>query len=79
MSETVASGLQMLDEENTRATRLFIRMIDMFFDALNVKNTVEGKVKRKHSENLTLILQMKDLRYNFGMLYINMHADICSG
>jgi len=47
MSETVASALQVIDEDNTRATRLFIRMIDMCFDALNVKNTLEGKLKRK--------------------------------
>ena len=47
MSETVASALQMVDEENTRATRLFIRMIDMCFDALNVKNRLEGQLKRK--------------------------------
>ena len=37
MSEIVASALQMIDEENTRATYLFIRMIDMCFYALNVK------------------------------------------
>ena len=47
MSETVASALQMVDEENTRATRLFIRMIDMWFDALNVKNRLEGQLTRK--------------------------------
>ena len=47
MSETVASALQMVDEENTKATRLFIRMIDMWFDALNVKSTLEGQLKRK--------------------------------
>ena len=47
MSETVASALQMVDEENTRETRLFIRMIDMWFDALNVKNRLEGQLKRK--------------------------------
>lgn len=47
MSETVASALQMIDEENTGATRLFIRMVDMCFYALNVKSTLEGKLKRK--------------------------------
>lgn len=48
MSETVASALQVVNEDNTRATRLFIRMTDMCFDALNVKNTLEGKLKRKN-------------------------------
>ena len=43
MSETVASALQFVNEEQTRETRLFIRMIDKFFDALNVKNPVESQ------------------------------------
>jgi len=47
MSETVASALQTVDEENTKATRMFIRIIDMCFDALNVKNKLGGEVKRK--------------------------------
>ena len=45
----MASALQLLDEEKTRETRLFIRMMDRFFDALNVKNPLEGKHKRKDS------------------------------
>ena len=47
MSETVASALQFLDEERTRETQRFIRMIDQFFDDLNVKNSLKGKLKRK--------------------------------
>ena len=47
MSETVACALQFLDEDKTAETRQFIRMIDFFFDALNAKNPIEGKVKRK--------------------------------
>jgi len=47
MSETVASALQFVDEERTSETRQFIRMIDLFVDALNVKNPLEGKLKRK--------------------------------
>ena len=46
-SETVASALQIVDEENTSSTRLFIRMIDMWFDALNEKNRLKGQLKRK--------------------------------
>ena len=49
MSESVASALQMLNKEGTRETRLFIRMIDMFFDYLNVKSPLLGKLKRKES------------------------------
>ena len=47
MSVTVASALQFIDEERTKETRQFICMIDLFFDALNVKNILEGKMKRK--------------------------------
>lgn len=47
MSETVASAVQMIDEENTGATRLFIRMINKCFYAFNVKSTLEEKLKRK--------------------------------
>ena len=47
MSETVASALQVTNEDKTRETRHFIRMIDLFFDCLNVKSTLEGQLKRK--------------------------------
>ena len=47
MSETVASALQFVDDDRTRETRQFICMIDIFFDALNVKNPLEGKLKMK--------------------------------
>lgn len=47
MSETVASTLQLLNSEGTRETRVFIRMIDKFFDCLNVKGPIVYKLKRK--------------------------------
>ena len=37
MSESVASALEFVDNDATQQTRLFIRMIDRFFDLLNVK------------------------------------------
>lgn len=49
MSESVASALQIINEEGTRETRLFIRMIDKFFDYLNVKSPLLSKLKRKDS------------------------------
>ncbi len=36
MSESVACALQMINSDGTQQTRLFIRMIDKFFDLLNV-------------------------------------------
>ena len=47
MSETVASALQILRPDGTRETRLFIRMMDQFFDCLNVKSPKMGILHRK--------------------------------
>ena len=47
LSETVADALTFEDDDETTETRVFIRHIDRFFDCLNVRNTVEGIVKRK--------------------------------
>ena len=47
LSSTVADALTFEDRDDTIETRQFIRMMDMFFDCLNVRNTVDGKVKRK--------------------------------
>ncbi len=47
MSETVACALEVLNREGTQQTRLFIRMIDKFFDCLNVKSKKMGLLKRK--------------------------------
>ena len=49
MSESVASALQILNNKGTRETRVFIRMIDTFFDYLNVKSPKLGQLKRKDS------------------------------
>jgi len=49
MSESVACCLEYLNKEGTEQTRLFIRMVDMFFDYLNVKSTLTAKTKRKPS------------------------------
>ena len=47
MNETVASVLQMVRPDETRETRLFIRMIDQFFNCLNVKSPRQGILQRK--------------------------------
>lgn len=49
MSESVASALQLINERNTRETRYFIRMVDTFFDVLNVRSPRLGVLKRKDS------------------------------
>lgn len=47
LSETVASALQILTKDDTVETRLFIRMMDRFFDCLNVKSPRQGILERK--------------------------------
>ena len=49
MSESVASALEFLDNDNTRETRLFIRMVDHFFDYLNVWSPLAHQLQRKES------------------------------
>ena len=49
MSESVACALQLINQEATRETRIFIRMIDTFFDYLNTKGPLVAKLKRKDS------------------------------
>ena len=47
MSSTVADALTYYNDESTIETRTFIRLIDSFFDCLNVKSQQEGIMKRK--------------------------------
>ena len=47
MSESVACALEHTGGKEVEETVKFIRMIDKFFDTLNVTNLVNGKKKRK--------------------------------
>ena len=49
MSESVASALEYLNNDSTKETRLFIRMMDHFFDYLNVRFPKLHQFKRKDS------------------------------
>ena len=49
MSESVASALEFMDSDKNQQTRVFIRMIDRFFDHLNVKSPKAHECKRKDS------------------------------
>ena len=49
MSESVACALEYLNNDKTQQTRLFIRMIDRFFDCMNVKSFKLSEFKRKES------------------------------
>ena len=45
MSESVASALEYIDMDATQQTRLFIHMVDKFFDCLNAKGPQIAKLK----------------------------------
>ena len=47
LSSTMANALQAQGHMETERTHRFIRMIDLFFDCLNVSNLTEGKKARK--------------------------------
>ena len=36
-----------MDEDATLETRTFIRMFDRFFDIMNIKSPLQGKLQRK--------------------------------
>ena len=46
MGESVASALEFVDNDATQQTWLFIRMMNKFFDCLNVKSAQLAKLKR---------------------------------
>ena len=43
----MADALTFYDQDETTETRVFIRMIDQFFDCMNVRSKLEGKLRRK--------------------------------
>ena len=45
----MASALEFLDNDNTKETRLFIRMMNNFFDYMNVRSPLAHQLKRKES------------------------------
>ena len=49
LSESVASALELAKQvdDKTVETRTFIRMFDRFFDIMNIKNLLQGKLDRK--------------------------------
>ncbi len=47
MSESVACALEFMSNDRTQRTRVFIRMVDRFFDNLNVKSPMMAQRKKK--------------------------------
>ena len=74
MSGSVACCLEYLNKEGTEQTRLFIRMVDMFFDYLNVKSTLMAKTKRKQSREPYRSSSDARFKYNNCLMKQNAHA-----
>lgn len=61
MSQSVACGLEALHRDGTQETRIFIRMIDKFFDCLNVRSYLSGTLKR--NDNILPYKSSSDERF----------------
>ena len=91
LSSTVADALTFEDCDETVETRQYIRLLDMFFDCLNVQNPTEGKLRRKgfrepytspHDEQFNVcnfcpsILQPMQITYNFTSRWLRSTFDV---
>ena len=65
----IVDALSLLDKDETTETRTFIRMMDTFFNCLNVCNTVNAKTKRK--ENLQPYRSPNDVRFKVSNYYLH--------
>ena len=72
MSERVASALEFLDNDRTKETRRFIRMVDSFFDYLNVRSPLAHQLKRK--ESIAPYAKPTDERFKVHVLRITIVA-----
>lgn len=52
MSKSVSDALEFIGDKDTEETAKFIKMIDKFFDTLNVTNLISGKHKKKPFQSL---------------------------
>ena len=68
MSETVANALVDSGNKDAEETGKFIRMIDKFFDSLNVTNLVIGKKKRKAFQSP--YMSSNDFRLKVNLLWL---------
>lgn len=63
MSESVANALVNSGNKDAEEIAKFIRMIDKFFDSLNVVNLVIGKKRGRHSNHPTCPVMIFVCRY----------------
>ena len=74
LSSSVEDALTLLDEDETTETRKLIRLMDKFFDCLNVRNTFHGTTTRY--ENLHPYTKCNDeqLKVCNRYIYIVMYS-----
>ena len=76
MSESVANALVNSGNKDAEETAKFIRMIDKFFDSLNVVNLVIGKKKRKAFQSP--YMSSNDFRLQVHILWLlNVFCKLC--
>ena len=66
----MADALTFYDQDETTETRVFIRMIDQFFDCLNVRSKLEGKLRRK--DQRVPYTSPSDYRFKVRKLFNNL-------
>ena len=76
MIESVACALEFMNNEETTETRRFIRLTDMFFDCLNVKDTLSATIKRK--EYRAPYRSPRDMRFKVSLLKIAIEYSLFS-
>jgi len=69
MSESVAHALESGGDKRTEETVKFIRMVDRFFDALNVANLNPGRRHRKDFQSP--YTSITDFRLKVFLMYIH--------
>ena len=68
----MADALTFYDQDETTETRVFIRMIDKFFDCMNVRSKLEGKFRRK--DQRLPYTSPKDDRFKVSIIIMIVHT-----
>ena len=64
MSKSVSRALEFTGDKDTEETGKFVRMIDKFFDTLNVSNLICGKHIRKAYKEIISVAIYFQKRYS---------------
>ncbi len=67
LSSTIANALAFYGKQETAGTEQFVRLVDAFFDCLNVRSPKEYMHKRK--PNLEPYTKVADIRFEVQICY----------